>query len=208
VLYYLIALKIAERGTQTQFRPQGQRAGWTSPHQQASSTGSQVKKAIGIVIAVVFFIFFLLLMIGIFVGDDETAQAENPDTFTYGEARVLYENEDYRGAIKVLWDDVTNNTNDTQSILLMGDSYYALKQLDSAYVWYDEAYSRGERYAFLSHVLAYIHDERGNTQEAIKFYKEAVEMDSSKADVYKRLAELEPENAEFYRAKEKEFGAN
>jgi tetratricopeptide (TPR) repeat protein len=201
VLYYHIVLKIAERGTQAQFRPEGQRARWTPPQQQAGSAGSQVKKAIGIVIAVVFFIFFLLLMIGIFVGDDEAIETKITDTITYGEARVLYENQDYRGAIKVLWNDVTSDSPDTQSVLLMGDSYYAMQSLDSAYVWYAEAYSRGERNAYLSHVMAYILDERGNTQEAIKLYKEAVEMDSTKADVYGRLSEIDPENAVFYLAK-------
>jgi tetratricopeptide (TPR) repeat protein len=202
VLYYHIALKIAERGTQAQFRSEGQRAQWTSPQQQQGNPiQAQAKKAIGIMVAIVFFIFFLLMMIGLFVGEDETTQTDVEDIVQYDEARALYENQDYRGAIKVLWDDVTSDTPDTQSVLLMGDSYYALKQLDSAYVWYAEAYSRGERNPFLSHVMAYILDERGNTQEAIKLYKEAVEMDSTKADVYGRLAEIDPENATFYLAK-------
>lgn len=208
VLYYHIALKIAERGTQAQFRPQGQRAQWTAPQQTTSPLNPQVKKAIGIVVVVVFSIFFLLLLIGIFVGEDEATETEITDVITYGEARVLYENQDYRGAIKVLWDDVTNDTPDTQSVLLMGDSYYALQQLDSAYVWYAEAYSRGERSAFLSHVMAYILDEKGNTTDAIKFYQEAVEMDSTKADVYRRLAELDPQQADYYRAKQRQAEGN
>jgi tetratricopeptide (TPR) repeat protein len=205
-LYYHIALKIAERGTHAHFRSQGQRSRWTEPQQQGNTPiQSQVKKAIGIVIAVVFSIFFLLMMIGLFVGEDETTQSSVEDLVRYDEARSLYESQDYRGAIKVLWKDVTNDTPDTQSVLLMGDSYYALQSLDSAYVWYAEAYSRGERTPFLSHVMAYILDERGNTQEAIILYKEAVEMDSTKADVYKRLAELEPENRDWYLAKQRQY---
>jgi len=207
-LYYHVALKIAERGTQAQFRSQGQRAKWAPPQQGNTPIQSQVKRAIGIGIAVVFFIFFLLMMIGLFVGEDETTQTGVEDIVRYDEARSLYENKDYRGTIKVLWDDVTNDTLDTQSVLLMGDSYYALQQLDSAYIWYAVAYGRGERNAFLSHVMAYILDERGHTQDAIKFYKEAVEMDSSKADVYGRLAELEPDKRDWYLAKQREYSSN
>lgn len=200
-LYYHITLKIAERGSQTQFRPQGQRAGWTTTKQSESSataTPPQIKKVAVIVGIVVFSFFFLLMIIGFVAGEDESTQTEISDTFAYGEARVQYENEDYRGAIKTLWPEITSNSADNQTILLMADSYYAMQSLDSAYVWYSEAYSRGERYAFLSHVMGYILDEKGDTQEAIKFYKEAVEMDSTKVDVYSRLAELEPQNRDLY----------
>ena len=83
-------------------------------------------------------------------------------------------------------------------MLLLGDSYYEEKNLDSAYVWYDKAYDLGERSAELSHLMAYILDERGQTAEAINFYKEAVGQDSARIDIYKRLGELEPENASRY----------
>ena len=206
-LYYHFALKIAERGTQSQFRPQGQRAQWVPPQSSEPSTTPQVKKAIGIITVVVFFIFFLLLIIGILAGDDETAQTED-EVSRYNQARALYDSQDYRGAIKALWSYMNYDTPDTQSVLLMADSYYAVQSLDSAYIWYTEAYIRGERSAFLSHVMAYILDERGNSQEAIRFYKEAIEQDSTKADVYGRLAELEPDKRDWYLAKQREYADN
>ena len=61
------------------------------------------------------------------------------------------------------------------------------------------------RDAFLSHVLAYLHDNNGNTSRALTLYKEAVGMDSSRTDIYARLAELEPSNATKYKALEAKF---
>lgn len=203
-LYYHIALKIAVRGT-AQFRPEGQRAGWSSPHEPNVSPGkSPVKKAIGILIAIVFLVFFLLVLIGIFVGDDESSDGSVTDVVSYNEAQARYDNQDYRGAIKILWNPVTHDTPNTPSVMLMANAYYELQQLDSAYVWFAEVYGRGERSAYLSHVMGYILDEKGNTSDAILFYKEAVEMDSTKADVLGRLAELDPDNAAYYKKRQQQ----
>jgi tetratricopeptide (TPR) repeat protein len=205
-LYYHIALQIAQRGS-FQFRPQGQRASWAQPQTQSTSPEAKAKKVVIVVFFVIFLLFFLLTLIGIFVPSDEGSESVSldvKDLVTYNEARSQYDEQDYRGAIKTLQNQFSNETPDTQSVLLLGDSYYNLQQLDSAYIWYSEAYVRGERSAYLCHALAYMLDEQGNTQDAIPLYKEAVSMDSSKADVFRRLAELEPENADFYRKKQEE----
>jgi tetratricopeptide (TPR) repeat protein len=202
-LYYHIALRIAQRGS-FQFRAQGQQARWSSSQEPPSdSLGSKAKKAVVVVFAVVFFFFFLIILIGVFVPSEEDLESvtqEVKDIVIYNEAKSRFDNQDYRGAIQTLQTALSDEVPDVQSVLLLGDSYYALQQNDSAYIWFAEAYSRGERSAYLSHVIAYLLDEKGNTQEAIPFYKEAVAMDSTKADVYRRLAELEPENASYYKA--------
>lgn len=205
-LYYHIELRIAQRGS-FQFRQQSQRASWKHAQPQDTSPEAKVKKAVMIVFAAVFFLFFLIIVIGVFIPSDEeleTMTLEVKDLVLYNQAKAQYDNQNYREAIVTLQKNFTDQTPDTQSVLLLGDAYYSLQQLDSAYVWYAEAYERGERSAYLCHVMAYILDEQGKSQEAIPLYKEAVSMDSSKADVFRRLAELEPENATFYQAKQRE----
>jgi tetratricopeptide (TPR) repeat protein len=204
-LYYHIALKIAQRGS-FQFRTQGQQKKWAQSQSPSTTLESKAKKAVITVFVVVFFVFFLLILIGIFIPSDQDLESmtlEVKDPVIYNQAKSQYDEQNYRGAINTLQTGFGNETVDTQSVLLLGDSYYGLEQLDSAYVWYAEAYSRGERNAYLSHVMAYILDKQGNTHEAIILYKEAVSMDSTKADVFRRLAELEPENASFYQAKQR-----
>jgi tetratricopeptide (TPR) repeat protein len=209
-LYYHIAIKIAQRGS-FQFRAQGQQAKWAQSQPQSTTPESKVKKAIIIVFASVFFIFFLLILIGIFIPSDEELEKgtlELKDLVIYNKAKSQYDEQNYRGAINTLQTDFGSETLDTQSVLLLGDSYYGLEQLDSAYVWYAEAYSRGERNPYLSHVMAYILDSKGNTVESIPFYKEAIGLDSSKADIYQRLSELEPEKRDWYLAKQREYGGD
>ena len=87
---------------------------------------------------------------------------------------------------------------------LKGDCTYYLKKEDDALILYEKAYSMGTRNAYLSHMLAYLYDVRNNTSKAIEFYKEAIQQDSSKVEVYKRLAELVPEKAEWYLKKSKQ----
>jgi tetratricopeptide (TPR) repeat protein len=203
-LYYHMALRIAQRGS-FQYRAQGQQSKWAHPQSPSTTTASKVKKAVIIVFAVIFSLFFLLILIGVFIPSDadlEKGALEVKNLVIYNEAKSRFESQDYRGAITALRSDFASDTPDTQSVLLLGDSYYGLQQFDSAYIWFKEAYSRGERSAYLSHVIAYLLDQQGNSQEAVPFYKEAVRMDSTKADVFRRLAELEPENASYYKARQ------
>jgi tetratricopeptide (TPR) repeat protein len=206
-LYYHIALRIAQRGS-FQFGAQGQQKKWAKSQSQSTPLESKAKKAVIIVFAVVFFVFFLLILIGIFIPSDQDLESmtlEVKDLVIYNKAKSQYDDQDYHGAIKTLQSDFGSEALDTQSTLLLGDSYYGLEQLDSAYVWYAEAYSRGERNAYLSHMMAYMLDSKGNTAESIPFYKEAIGQDSSKTDIYRRLSELEPEKRDWYLAKQRQF---
>jgi hypothetical protein len=50
--------------------------------------------------------------------------------------------------------------------------------------------------------MAYIYDTQGKTADAIKFYKEAIELDESRVEIYSRLGELLPgEEGNAYRTK-------
>ena len=64
-----------------------------------------------------------------------------------------------------------------------------------------KAYDKGARTAGLSNVMAYIYDQQNQKSEAIRFYKEALQQDSSLVDVYTRLADLEPGNSDWYKKK-------
>jgi tetratricopeptide (TPR) repeat protein len=76
--------------------------------------------------------------------------------------------------------------------VLTGDGLYAQEKYDSAFYWYNEGYDNGVRSAWLSHVLGYLYDRRNETDKAIGLYEEAVNYDSTKTDVCRRLGELLP----------------
>jgi hypothetical protein len=86
-------------------------------------------------------------------------------------------------------------------MLVLGDSYGALKQNDSSFIWFDRAYQNGARSAYLSHWLGYLYDDKGSTSQGIEFYKDALKQDSTRTQIYDRLAELEPDKADWYKKK-------
>jgi hypothetical protein len=47
-------------------------------------------------------------------------------------------------------------------------------------------------------VMAYIYDTKDQSDQAIKFYLEAVGYDSAKSEIYQRLAELMPAESAKY----------
>lgn len=111
---------------------------------------------------------------------------------------AYYNQTQYQKSIDVLRACAQAYPENGDALLILGHDYYDQQKMEDAFVWYTKAYEKGVRNAFLSHVLGYLHDTKGNVQRAIEFYKEAVEQDSTKTDVYTRLAELEPANATRY----------
>jgi tetratricopeptide (TPR) repeat protein len=206
-LYYHIVFKRSEANTNAgnySSREQSHQSRPTSP-----VTTPQSKRLVMIAIAAVVGFFFLMVVIGLIFGEESpSVEGETEmvsDSGKYQEAYDLYEQKNYRGAINILKPDLLNGVADAQSMLLAGDSYFEGKNFDSAYVWYSKVYERGVRSAALSHLIAYILDEKGNSAEAIPYYKEAIEQDSTRVDIYRRLAELEPENSNWYLEKKKQF---
>lgn len=210
-----------------------------------------IRKVAVIVAIVIFGIFFLLFLIGIFVGTDESGTvtisesnteeyrarlAENPndvDALTEV-ANRFFENSEYDSAVvyykRIL---VVDNRNENalynlgvsyynqaqyqksidvlkvcaqaypengEACLILGHDYYDQQLQEDSFIWYTKAYEKGVRNAFLSHVLAYLYDTKGNVTRALPLYKEAIQLDSSRVDIYTRLAELEPDNAARYTA--------
>lgn len=108
----------------------------------------------------------------------------------HGKGIVYYNRKQYSSAIEAGEMAVRFNPGCNDARLLIGDSFYNSSQLDSAMQWYEEAYANGYRSAGLSHVMAYIYDTKGNTQQAVALYKEAISYDTTRTEIYQRLGEL------------------
>jgi tetratricopeptide (TPR) repeat protein len=185
------------------------------PNQRTAQAISAKSKQMVTIVVSAFAIFFILpIIISVFSNDSSDSngssssssdQGEPLNSDLYTEAVQLYNSSDYRGVINLLKPVMTDGSEERQSLVLLGDSYYGEKNLDSAYVWYSKAYDLGERSSALLYLMAYIKDTEGNTVQAVSYYKEAVGMDSTLKDIYMRLSELEPENSSRYLQLSKRF---
>lgn len=119
----------------------------------------------------------------------------------YGKADVWYSEGKYDNAIGILKPMLEDAPDYWNAMLLMGDCYYAKKSLDEALVWYSNAYDNGGiRSHMLCYLMAYIHDTKGNYEQAVELYKEAIDYDNSVVAIYTRLGELLPgEDGDIYR---------
>jgi tetratricopeptide (TPR) repeat protein len=104
----------------------------------------------------------------------------------------------YDQSRKDAFDILSINPNYDDATLMIGDNYYAEQSYDSALYWYEEAYNRGLRSAWLSHVMGYIYDTKNQSDRAVNLYLEALSYDSSKAEIYQRLSELVPTESARY----------
>jgi hypothetical protein len=133
------------------------------------------------------------------------SQVEQTITSEYDKALQEYNNQNYRQSIAIARKGLIGDPNNNDLMLVLGDDYGALKQNDSSFIWFDRAYQNGVRSAYLSHWLGYLYDDRGSAAQGIQFYKDALKQDSSRTQIYDRLAELEPERAEWYRKKSSQW---
>jgi tetratricopeptide (TPR) repeat protein len=114
------------------------------------------------------------------------------DGARYNRSLAKYYLKRYDESRQDAFDILSINPNYDDATLMIGDNYYAEQAYDSAIYWYEEAYQRGVRSAPLCHVMAYIYDTKNQSDQAVNFYLEAVSYDSTKAEIYQRLAELIP----------------
>lgn len=114
----------------------------------------------------------------------------------------------YSQAITRLQQCVQQNPEYGEALQLLGTCYYNQDQQSQALSFFQRAYDTGIRNAELSHYLGYLYDVQNNPTKALGFYKEALNQDSSKVEIYKRLAELEPEQSEWYLRKAKAWEGN
>jgi tetratricopeptide (TPR) repeat protein len=171
--------------------------------------GQIVKRVFRIIWITSLSIFLFLLVVGIFTEKQEGEQKVSPDTsqvFETDEAAIwnqkgyeFYLNKDYDSAL-FFYDRILRlEPGNASAWYSRGLVFYDQQEMDKALESFSRAYDSGMRDAFLSHALGFLYDSTGNTARAISFYKEALAMDSSRANIYTRLAELEPSNATRYK---------
>lgn len=182
---------------------------WQTPEERIKKT---MKKVVAIIGFSVFGILFLLFLIGIFAGDpdksDTSSQSEvtevtevledtdpNDVTSLLERGNSFYNEKQYDSAMFYYNRVLSMEPGNSSAFYNKGLVYYDQQQHDQALEQFSRAYDNGMRDPFLSHVLGYLQDNKGNTSTAINFYREALSLDSARADIYSRLAELEPGNA-------------
>ena len=126
----------------------------------------------------------------------------------YNIALIYSSQSDYANAIVTMQECLQSHPDYGEGLQLMGTSYARQERNDEAFPFFERAYATGMRNAELSHYLGYLYDLKNNVSQALVFYKEAVQQDSTKVDVFKRLAELEPEKAKWYLKKAEELSAS
>lgn len=120
---------------------------------------------------------------------------------SYSKSLLYYNQQKYDESLAILLPVLNEEPDYYDAMLLIGDCYYAQKKFDEAINWYGNAYENGgARSRALCHIMAYIHDTKGNYAEAIPLYKEALSYDSSVVEIYQRLGELlQNEEGNYYR---------
>jgi hypothetical protein len=123
----------------------------------------------------------------------------------HNKALVLYQKKDF--AQSLIWAKkcLSIDSEYIDAILLIGDGYYIQENYSEAIVWYKQAYAKGARHTDLLNVMAYIYDKQNNRGEATRLYKETLQQDSSYAEAYERLSELDPARKDWYRTKAEQW---
>ncbi len=116
----------------------------------------------------------------------------------YNKALVYYSKKDYRTSISLVNYCIEANPDYGPAYYLLGDDFKFIDKLDSAIIFFERAYELGVRDSGLLQNLGDISYEQKEKERAIKFYKEAIEVDTTLVFVYERLAELEPSNSSLY----------
>jgi hypothetical protein len=81
---------------------------------------------------------------------------------------------------------------------LLGYSYDLTNETDSSLYFLEEAYSRDYSEPDFLQLLAEVYVKKGRRSEALAVYERVIAMDTTKADIYRKMAELDPGNAEVY----------
>jgi tetratricopeptide (TPR) repeat protein len=110
----------------------------------------------------------------------------------YNTAWWYYADKQYDKAISTVNRLYSDDVENIDAMQLLGDSYYAKVNYDSALIWYEKTYNKGTRSLWLCHVMAYLYDTKNDNTKAIALYKEALEYDATVIEIYDRLGELLP----------------
>ncbi len=191
---------------------------WGGPAESSTVTdqtaqqdvAAKIKRFVFTIVGGIFALLVVFFIIGILSPDNEQNTAfENETTTDLNDASAadmiargydFYNKKEYDSSYKSFERALTIESDNAEAAYGKGIVLYAKNRSDEAETLFRRAYEGGFRYAWLSWVLADIHEKRGEIPRAIMFYKESAGLDSSYYDCYKRLADLEPSKRAFYLA--------
>jgi hypothetical protein len=190
----------------------------TSTHTDPRSIESKVKRIMFIIVGGFFALFVFFFIIGIL--NPEIPEQQNGEELLYDESVTQspeglisrgndYFNQQQYDSAEAYYDRALDLAPDNmEAVYGKGIVLYQAGKQDEAMTLFRKSYGGGYRFAWLSWVLADMHDKRGESAEAIMLYKESVSLDSSYTDSYKRLAELEPLSRDRYLKLAEKFSGN
>ncbi len=119
----------------------------------------------------------------------------------YNKALVYYMRKDYRRSMPIVKRCLRDHPDYNEAWWLLGDDYSSINNNDSAIYCLERAYNNNYTDPGFLQLMAEVYLKKDNREQAKVFYLKVIEQDTTKAEVYKKLAELDPGNAERYRRK-------
>lgn len=123
----------------------------------------------------------------------------NNSAALYNKGLVYYRQTKYDASVSVFNQYIQLYPEVGSAYQMQGNNYYERQIYESSFDWYKKAYALGERDPFLCHALGWLYDERQDWVNATLLYKEALQLDSTRADIYLRLAELDHNKSATYK---------
>ncbi len=117
----------------------------------------------------------------------------------YNKALSYYSQQDYQRSIKLCYACLSCHPTYGYANYLLGDNYLSIQNYDSALICLEFAYQQGVPDTELAVNLGEVHARKSNINDAVRYYEEALQQDSTLVDVYERLAELRPNKSTTYR---------
>ncbi len=84
---------------------------------------------------------------------------------------------------------------------LLGYNYDLMNNIDSAVYCMEKAYRNDYSQPDFLQLMAEVYVKKDRRKDALEAYKKLVTQDTTKADIFRKMAELDPANAETYRRK-------
>jgi tetratricopeptide (TPR) repeat protein len=119
----------------------------------------------------------------------------------YNKALVFSMKKDFWGSISIVKKCLRLDPDYNEGLWLLGDDFASVNYYDSAIFTLERAYRNGYADPGFLQLMGEVYLKKDNRAKATELYKKVLEQDSSKVDVYRQLAELDPANAVWYRKK-------
>ena len=119
----------------------------------------------------------------------------------YNKALAYYMKEEYRRSISIVKKCLRKHPDYNEAWWLLGDDYFFSNNYDSAILCLEKAYNNNYSDPNFLQQMAETYLKKDNRGKAKEFYLKVIEQDTTKIEAYRKLAELDPGNANIYRKK-------